>query len=79
MGLNDAEKRYSLYGPMKMAAIAKRHLVKGSELKINDFHFCRTSQATEVSQIDLLESLGKNLVKDVKINEVINWDHIRDK
>jgi len=79
MLLNKAEEEYSKYGPMKMAAIAKRHLIKGSELTINDFHFCRTSQATEVSQIDLLESLGKNLVKDVKINEVINWNHIREK
>jgi N,N'-diacetyllegionaminate synthase len=79
MLLNKAEEEYSKYGPMKMAAIAKRHLIKGSELTTNDFHFCRTSQATEVSQIDLLESLGKNLVKDVKINEVINWNHIREK
>ena len=46
MLLNKAEEDYSKYGPMKMAAIAKHDLVKGSKLTMGDVHFCRTSQST---------------------------------
>lgn len=79
MQLNKAEEDYSKYGPMKMAAIAKHDLVKGSKLKMGDFHFCRTSQSTGISQIDLLQVIGNKLVEDVKINQVIDWNHIRER
>ena len=76
MQLNKAEEDYSKYGPMKMAAIAKHNLVKGSKLTMGDIHFCRTSQSTDISQIDLLQVIGNKLVEDVKINQVIDWKHI---
>jgi N,N'-diacetyllegionaminate synthase len=77
--LNKAEEDYSKYGPMKMAAIAKNDLVKGSKLTMGDVHFCRTSQSTGISQIDLLQVIGNKLVEDVKINQVIDWNHIRER
>lgn len=76
MGLNDAEKSYSLYGPMKMAAIAIHNINKGDKLTINDIHFCRTSQVTDMSQVNLLEVIGSNLAKDIKANQVILLEHI---
>ncbi len=79
MLLNKAEEDYSKYGPMKMAAIAKQDLVKGSKLRMGDVHFCRTSQSTGISQIDLLQAIGNKLVEDVKINQVIDWNHIRER
>ena len=79
MLLNKAEEEYSRYGPMKMAAIAKHNIAKGSKLTINDVHFCRTSQSTEISQIDLLEVIGEKLVEKVLINQVIDWKHIRER
>ena len=79
MLLNKAEEEYSRYGPMKMAAIAKHNIAKGSKLTINDVHFCRTSQSTEISQIDLLEVIGEKLVEKVVINQVIDWKHIRER
>ena len=77
--LNKAEEDYSKYGPMKMAAIAKNDLVKGSKLTMGDVHFCRTSQSTGISQIDLLQVIGDKLVEDVKINQVIDWKHISER
>jgi len=77
--LNTAEEDYSKYGPMKMAAIAKQDLVKGSKLRMDDVHFCRTSQSTGISQIDLIKIIGNKLVEDVKINQVIDWNHIRER
>ena len=79
MLLNKAEEDYSKYGPMKMAAIAKHDLVKRSKLTMGDVHFCRTSQSTGISQIDLLQVIGNKLVVDVKINQVIDWKHIGEK
>ena len=79
MLLNKAEEDYSKYGPMKMAAIAKHDLVKGSKLTMGDVHFCRTSQSTGISQIDLLQVIGDKLVEDVKINQVIDWKHISER
>jgi len=79
MLLNKAEEDYSKYGPMKMAAIAKNDLLKGSKLTMGDIHFCRTSQSTGISQIDLLQVIGNKLVEDVKINQVIDWNHIRER
>ena len=79
MLLNKAEEEYSKYGPMKMAAIAKKNLKKGRVLALNDIHFCRTSQTTSVSQIDLLKYIGKKLIENVEIYQVINWNHLSDK
>ena len=64
MDLNEGEKSYSIYGPMKMAGLANQDLKKGSKLKLKDFDFCRTSQITNLSQLALLDSVGKVLVED---------------
>ena len=69
--LNEAEKKYSLYGPMKMAALAKYDLKKGDILAINDLHFCRTSQITDISQIEIKQIIGNKLVKNIKAEQVI--------
>ena len=77
--LNEAEQGYSVYGPMKMAAIAKCKLKKGDVLSMSKIHFCRTSQITSMSQIDLFESAGLKLTKDVKSGEVIDWNQLDKK
>jgi len=79
MQLNKAEQDYSKFGPMKMAAVATHDLIKGSKLTMDDVHFCRTSQSTGISQIDLLQVIDNKLVEDVKINQVIDWNHIRER
>ena len=76
MELNDAEKMYSSYGPMKMAAIAIHSLVKGEKLSKNDFHFRRTSQVSDISQLDILEVIGNKLASNIKANQVILSKHI---
>jgi N,N'-diacetyllegionaminate synthase len=79
MLMNSGEEAYSIYGPMKMAGIAKQDLKKGNKLTLKDFHFCRTSQITKISQISLLKALGCTLVEDVQINAVIDLKHINAK
>ncbi len=77
--LNKGEQDYSIYGPMKMAALSKYNLNKGKTLTLEDIHFCRTSQTTSMSQIDLLQAMGSKLVEDVKINQVIDWNHLSER
>jgi len=74
--LNYAEQSYSTYGIMKMAAIAKFELKKGDVLSMDKIHFCRTSQVTSMSQVDLLKSIGLELVKDIKLGQIIDWNQL---
>ena len=62
-----------------MAALAKCNLNKGDKLDQKDFHFCRTSQLTGVSQLDFLNVIGSELVENIKTNQVIDWNHIGKK
>ena len=73
--LNEGEQQYSKYGPMKMAGIAVRDLKKGEIVSVNDINFCRTSQLTDISHIELLDNIKKPLQKDVKINELFYHNH----
>jgi N,N'-diacetyllegionaminate synthase len=77
--LNEAEQGYSIYGPMKMAAIAKCKLKKGDVLSMSKINFCRTAQITSMSQIDLLESSGLKLAEDVKSGQIIDWNQLDKK
>jgi N,N'-diacetyllegionaminate synthase len=79
MDLNSGEKAYSIFGPMKMAGLANKNLYKGSKLKLEDFNFCRTSQVTSLSQINLIEAVGKALVDDIELNKVIDREHLQGK
>ena len=76
MELNEAEKKYSSYGPMKMAAIASHSLVEGDKLSMNDFNFCRTSQVSDISQVDILKIIGSKLASNIQANQVILSKHI---
>ena len=79
MGLNEAEKKYSSYGPMKMAAIASRSLFEGDNLLEDDFYFTRTSQVSDISQIDILKVIGNKLTSNIRANKVILSKHVEKK
>ena len=76
MELNEAEKKYSSYGPMKMAAIAIHDLYGGDKLSNDDFRFCRTSQISDMSQLDISKVIGSKLASDIEVNQVISSKHI---
>ncbi len=70
--LNHGEKLYSQYGPMKMAAMAIRDMKKEETLKESDMHFCRTSNTTDFSQIEMYSQIGKKLTRNVNQGDVFN-------
>lgn len=73
--LNDGEKAYSLYGPMKMAALAKADLKEGHIFSLKNFSFKRTKEQTDLSQVDIINLIGKPLTKSISKNEVLNSSH----
>ena len=77
LSLNSGEKSYSVYGPMKMAPIAKCDMLEGEVVLEESFTFCRTSQVTDMSQIDMIESIGCKVSKDIMAGEVLRKGSIQ--
>ena len=75
--LNDGESSYSQYGPMKMAAIAKKQLSIGTILNKADIEFLRTASIANMSQIDIINSMGKPLVRPVEKGQILDWQHFQ--
>ncbi|TLS66737.1 hypothetical protein FEF65_09460 [Mariprofundus erugo] len=71
IGLNKGEQDYSVYGPMKMAAVATKDIKQGTELTVDLFDFRRTSQSGGLSQLDALSAVGKTVEKDISASNVI--------
>ena len=76
--LNEGEKSYSQYGPMKMAALVKSKLKQGHIISLNDIRFQRTNTKTDLSQVDVLNMIGKPLLKSISKNEILKWDHFKE-
>jgi sialic acid synthase SpsE len=57
---------------MKKAAITTRKLKKGDYLKYDDFTFKRTGQSSDMSQLEIINSIGKEIRNDIKANNCID-------
>ena len=71
LSLNEGEKQYSQTGIMKKAPVFTNDLKKGSILKESDIVFRRIGFNTDVSQLEVIEKIGKKVNKDVEANGVI--------
>ena len=69
--LNDAERNYSTYGPMKMAAIATSDLQAGTVFDREHILFRRTSRESNMSQYEVVKRFGQTLSRDVEKGSVI--------
>jgi|TARA_B100000959_G_C14976055_1_gene621569 N,N'-diacetyllegionaminate synthase len=78
IALNEGEKEYSKYGLMKMAAVAVNNLNKGKVVTIDDIRFCRTSETTDLSQIDVLNYLSHPLQQDIKTGAPFKRSHFSE-
>ena len=76
--LNEGEKSYSQYGPMKMAALANSNLKQGDFISLKDIVFRRTKEKTDLSQVDLVNLIDKPLSRSISKNEIFNWTHFTD-
>ena len=63
--MNSGEKAYSTFGIMKKAAILNKDVRKGDTLKLGDFDLKRTGQSSNLSQINILNSIGNKFTKEL--------------
>ncbi|MDC0393511.1 N-acetylneuraminate synthase family protein [Candidatus Pelagibacter sp.] len=75
LSMNSAEKSYSLFGPMKKAAILKSDISKGTLFNLNQIKFIRTKEQSDMSQLDIINSVGKKIVVDLKKKTVLMKNH----
>jgi len=78
IGLNAGEKKYSVYGPMKMAGLAKRKLNVGDVLTNEDIHYCRTARKSRMSQVDLMNKVGESTVCCIEKNAMFDWSDFNE-
>ena len=71
MSLNVGEIAYSKYGPMKMAPLLMNDVQAGKSLKLNDIDFKRTSEASDISQLDIYNFIGKPLTESLYNGKVL--------
>jgi sialic acid synthase SpsE len=57
--MNEGELSYSIFGPMKKAAVLKKDIKKGDTLSLKMINFIRTKNISDMSQVDVIQSIGK--------------------
>ncbi len=73
--MNQGEKDYSVYGPMKKAAVANTDISAGQKINKNMYSFKRTKQVSDLSQTDVLENMGKMVQISLKKGQVLLKEH----
>lgn len=74
--LNKGESSYSTFGVMKKAAILSKNVLKGDALSVENFEFKRTGQSSDLSQLQVINSIGKIFTNDFPIGYCINTKDI---
>jgi sialic acid synthase SpsE len=69
--LNKGEMDYSVFGPMKKAALLTRDVTEGDILTKDLLYFKRTKQISDLSQINVLELIGSRFTQSVKKGKVL--------
>ena len=60
---------------MKMAALVNSDLNAGHIFSIKDISFKRTKKKTDLSQVDIINLIGRTLEKKVSKYEILNSSH----
>ena len=71
LSMNEGELSYSIFGPMKKAAVLKINVSKGSILTLEMIKFIRTKSVSDMSQIDVVKSIGKKINKNLENGSVL--------
>jgi len=64
--MNSGEMSYSIFGPMKKAAVFNSNISAGSILNLDMIKFLRTKEVSDMSQLDVINSIGKKISEDVQ-------------
>lgn len=76
LSMNSAELKYSLFGPMKKAAVLKQDILKGDIFTSDVIKFTRTKELSDMSQLDVIKSFGKKVSMNIKKGSVLKEKHL---
>lgn len=76
--LNKGEQDYSIYGPMKKAGLFRKDVNSGQTLDMDMLEFKRTGQISDLSQVEVLQSMGKEITTGIKKGRVLMREHLRE-
>lgn len=69
--LNEAEQKYCVFGSMKKAAVIVESLSAGELLSIDHIAFKRTGTESDLSQLNVLQLMGRKSKNDLKAGHVL--------
>lgn len=75
--MNKGEQEYSVYGPMKKAGVLNQDVSPGQNLNLEMLCFKRTGQTSDLSQVEVLQSMGREIVAGVKKGQVLLREHLK--
>ncbi len=79
LSMNEGELSYSIFGPMKKAAVFKTGISKGDILTLEMIKFIRTKEISDMSQVDVVKSIGKKINKNLENGAILMNKYLIDK
>jgi sialic acid synthase SpsE len=79
LSMNKGELSYSVFGPMKKAAVLRKNTVKGDTLSLEMINFKRTKEVSDMSQVDVIQSIGKIINRDIDLGTTLMNEFLIDK
>ena len=79
LSMNFGELNYSIFGPMKKAAVISTDLQKDSILSMNMIKFLRTKDVSDIFQLDINKYIGKKIIKNLKRGTLLMKKYFVDK
>ena len=77
--MNKGELSYSVFGPMKKAAVLRKGAVEGDTLSLEMISFIRTKEVSDMSQVDVIQSIGKTINRDLELGATLMNEFLIDK
>jgi sialic acid synthase SpsE len=77
--MNKGELSYSIYGPMKKAAVLRKKAIKGDVLSLEMINFIRTKKVSDMSQVDVIQSIGKTINQNLDLGTTLMNEFLIDK
>jgi|APSaa5957512535_1039671.scaffolds.fasta_scaffold34700_2 N,N'-diacetyllegionaminate synthase len=71
LSMNKGELNYSVFGPMKKAAVLKKNMKKGDVLSLEVIKFLRTKEVSDMSQVEAVQLVGKAINQNVDAGTIL--------
>ncbi len=76
--MNDGEKKYSKFGPMKKAAWLEKDVVEGEILLEENLKFIRIGESSDLSQLDIINKIGKSFSRNISKYSVLTSNDFQE-